>query len=289
MTRIAFYLCFSICVLLWPLLANAGPKLDAYENRLQQFMRQLETTPKLVNYRDPEQGRELESLLDPQQRDEVVDEYIDSLQKGEKTTALFNEINKLYLRIATEFQNAPSEFEVELLDALSWKAAFGNRLQKTTLIDSSGLLQLYQHANRSPLALSDAGYDRFSKLVSGVVIPHRMDDRRHVPSPKIVYSQLKTKAEKMLYGEKIYNRNCVACHQNSGLSQGPIKALVGSHSLQDANGLIDVLLRGQNNGAMPGYKSIDDEDLAAIANFVRDRFGRVDSMSIRPSDIAKRR
>ncbi|MDB5731806.1 MAG: cytochrome c oxidase, subunit, partial [Variovorax sp.] len=54
-------------------------------------------------------------------------------------------------------------------------------------------------------------------------------------------------------GEKVYAANCAACHQANGKGAGPIKALDGDVKVLDADhGVqIQVLLKGQNTGAMP--------------------------------------
>ncbi|MDB5999027.1 MAG: coxB, partial [Rhizobacter sp.] len=62
-----------------------------------------------------------------------------------------------------------------------------------------------------------------------------------------------TLADMVPRGEKVYATNCAACHQANGKGAGPIKPLDGSPKVLDAdhNVQIQVLLHGQNNGAMP--------------------------------------
>jgi cytochrome c oxidase subunit 2 len=54
-------------------------------------------------------------------------------------------------------------------------------------------------------------------------------------------------------GEKVYAANCLACHQANGKGGGAIKPLDGAAVVlnADKSKQIDILLAGQNNGAMP--------------------------------------
>eukprot|EP01034_Spumella_vulgaris_P017498 gene17498-22318_t len=69
----------------------------------------------------------------------------------------------------------------------------------------------------------------------------------------------------MKRGEKVYAANCAACHQANGKGAGPIKPLDGAAVVLDADHAkeIQVLLKGQNNGAMPSWKQLSDTDIAA--------------------------
>ena len=88
-------------------------------------------------------------------------------------------------------------------------------------------------------------------------------------------------------GEKVYNANCAACHQASGMGAGPIKALVGSAVVLDADksGLIKVLLNGQNNGAMPAWKQLSDTDLAAVMTYAKNAWTNQTGHIVQPAEV----
>ena len=90
-------------------------------------------------------------------------------------------------------------------------------------------------------------------------------------------------------GEKIYAANCAVCHRPDGKGAGPIKPLDGSPVVQDADKArqIAVLLNGQNNGAMPSWKQLSDTELAAVASYVRNAWGKQPQgeADVRPVDV----
>ena len=88
-------------------------------------------------------------------------------------------------------------------------------------------------------------------------------------------------------GEKIYNANCAACHKADGKGAGPIKALDGSALVTDADKakLINVLLNGQNNGAMPAWKQLSDTELAAVMTFAKNNWSNKTEQLIQPAEV----
>ncbi len=92
-------------------------------------------------------------------------------------------------------------------------------------------------------------------------------------------------------GEKVYNANCAACHQASGMGAGPIKALVGSAVVLDADKtqMIKVLLNGQNNGAMPAWKQLSDTDLAAVMTFAKNAWTNQTGQIVQPAEVLSAR
>jgi cytochrome c oxidase subunit 2 len=65
-------------------------------------------------------------------------------------------------------------------------------------------------------------------------------------------------------GEKVYAANCAACHQANGKGAGPIKPLDGAAVVLDADqsqANCQVMLNGQNNGAMPAWKQLSTPTL----------------------------
>ena len=94
--------------------------------------------------------------------------------------------------------------------------------------------------------------------------------------------------EMLARGEKVYAANCAACHQASGMGAGPIKALVGSATVLDADKgkQIAVLLNGQNNGAMPAWKQLSDTDIAAVITFTKNNWSNKTGQLVQPSEVA---
>ncbi len=88
-------------------------------------------------------------------------------------------------------------------------------------------------------------------------------------------------------GEKVYNANCVACHTPSGKGGGPIKALDGAAVVLDADKSkqIAVLLKGQNNGAMPAWKQLSDTELAAVITYTKNHWSNKTGQVVQPSDV----
>ena len=92
-------------------------------------------------------------------------------------------------------------------------------------------------------------------------------------------------------GEKVYAANCAACHTASGKAVGPIKALDGAAVVldADANKQIMVLLKGQNNGAMPAWKQLSDTDLAAVITFTKNNWSNKTGQLVQPAEITAAR
>ena len=96
-----------------------------------------------------------------------------------------------------------------------------------------------------------------------------------------------TLEELVARGEKVYNANCAACHKPDGTGAGPIKALVGSPKVlaEDHNVQIQVLLNGQNNGAMPSWKQLSDTELAAVATYTKNAWTNKTGQIVQPKEV----
>ena len=94
-------------------------------------------------------------------------------------------------------------------------------------------------------------------------------------------------ADLIARGEKIYNANCAACHKPDGTGAGPIKALVGSATVLDADRgrQIAVLLNGQNNGAMPAWKQLSDTEIAAVITYTKNSWTNKTGQIVQPKDV----
>jgi mono/diheme cytochrome c family protein len=86
-------------------------------------------------------------------------------------------------------------------------------------------------------------------------------------------------------GKQVYGAKCAACHQATGLGvAGVFPPLADSEwVLGDDKRLINILLHGVNGamvvkgveykGAMPAWKSMSDEELAAVMTYIRTDWG----------------
>ncbi len=92
-------------------------------------------------------------------------------------------------------------------------------------------------------------------------------------------------------GEKVYAANCAACHQANGKGAGPIKALDGSEKVVNPDHAIQiqVLLKGQNNGAMPSWKALSDTDIAAVVTFTKNSWSNKTGQLVQPAEVLAQR
>jgi cytochrome c oxidase subunit 2 len=92
-------------------------------------------------------------------------------------------------------------------------------------------------------------------------------------------------------GEKVYNTNCAVCHRPDGKGAGPIKPLDGAAVVNDADKTkqIMVLLNGQNNGAMPSWKSLSDTEIAAVITFTKNHWSNKTGQIVQPADVVEAR
>ena len=92
-------------------------------------------------------------------------------------------------------------------------------------------------------------------------------------------------------GEKVYAANCAVCHQASGKGAGPIKPLDGAAVVLDADKLkqVQVLLNGQNNGAMPAWKQLSDTEIAAVITYTKNNWSNKTGQIVQPADVVAAR
>ena len=92
-------------------------------------------------------------------------------------------------------------------------------------------------------------------------------------------------------GEKVYNANCSICHRPDGKGAGPIKPIDGAAVVIDADKTkqIMVLLNGQNNGAMPSWKSLSDTEIAAVVTFTKNHWSNKTGQIVQPADVVAAR
>jgi cytochrome c oxidase subunit 2 len=92
-------------------------------------------------------------------------------------------------------------------------------------------------------------------------------------------------------GEKVYAANCSVCHQPTGKGGGPIKPLDGAAVVLDADKTkqIQVLLNGQNNGAMPSWKALSDTEIAAVITYTKNNWSNKTGQIVQPADVVAAR
>lgn len=106
------------------------------------------------------------------------------------------------------------------------------------------------------------------------------------PNKTWTIDELKTR------GEKVYNANCVVCHQATGKGvPGAFAALDGSAVVNGAKAdQIHVLLNGQKSGKfpaeMPAWKQLSDTDIAAVITFTRNSWSNKAAENIvQPAEV----
>lgn len=104
----------------------------------------------------------------------------------------------------------------------------------------------------------------------------------------------------MVLGKKVYNQNCVVCHQGSGQGlPGQFPPLAGSEWVQAEswhgdNHLVKVVLLGLQgpaevkgavyNGAMPAWHQLTDVQISSVLTYVRNEWGNKAS-AITPAHV----
>jgi len=98
-------------------------------------------------------------------------------------------------------------------------------------------------------------------------------------------------AELTARGAKVYNTNCSVCHQPTGKGGGTIKPLDGAAVVLDADKTkqIQVLLNGQNNGAMPSWKALSDTEIAAVITYTKNNWSNKTGQLVQPADVVAAR
>ena len=88
-------------------------------------------------------------------------------------------------------------------------------------------------------------------------------------------------------GATVYAANCAACHKATGKGAGPIKALDGSAIVlnKDHAEVIDVLLNGRANGAMPAWKSLSDTEIAAVITYAKNTWSNQSGDLVQPAAV----
>ena len=88
-------------------------------------------------------------------------------------------------------------------------------------------------------------------------------------------------------GEKVYARDCVACHQPNGKGTPPaFPALDGSKMVAGPKAdQIDRVLNGKAGTAMSPFKHLSDADLASVITYTRNTWGNKAGDMVTPAEI----
>jgi cytochrome c oxidase subunit 2 len=88
-------------------------------------------------------------------------------------------------------------------------------------------------------------------------------------------------------GEKVYQANCMACHQANGMGTPPaFPPLSGSKVVNGPKeAQIALELNGKSGTAMAPFKQLSDTDLAAVITYVRNSWANKTGEAIQPAEI----
>ena len=88
-------------------------------------------------------------------------------------------------------------------------------------------------------------------------------------------------------GEKVYAANCAVCHKADGTGAGPIKALVASPMVLDADKTkqIDIVLNGRMDKGMPAWKQLNDTDIAAVVTYTKNAWSNKTGQTVQPAEV----
>lgn len=91
----------------------------------------------------------------------------------------------------------------------------------------------------------------------------------------------------MAAGAEAYEDNCAGCHgAEGGGGAGP--ALAGNTSLSSGRGVVAQILAGAAQGMPPFADALDDNEIAAIATFIRNSWGNAFGIVV-PATVANQR
>jgi len=95
-----------------------------------------------------------------------------------------------------------------------------------------------------------------------------------------------SKADLMKHGEKVYGKNCAACHGATGAGiPGVFPAITGGKLAGGpAKGHLDIVMNGKAGTAMAAFKKqLSDVDIAAVVTYERNALGNNKGDVIQPS------
>lgn len=101
-------------------------------------------------------------------------------------------------------------------------------------------------------------------------------------------------------GKVLYQTYCASCHRDNGEGVDKVfPPLKQNEWVKDENKFIDVVLNGTDGGmeidgvryyqSMPAFRSLKDEEISRIVNYVRTSFGNNYKREIKASKVQKAR
>jgi cytochrome c oxidase subunit 2 len=94
-------------------------------------------------------------------------------------------------------------------------------------------------------------------------------------------------------GQKVYEANCVACHQANGKGTAAFPALDGSALVLDADKKkhIDIVLKGRKGprGEMPAWPQLSDTDIAAVVSYTKNSWSNKTGQLVQPAEVLAQR
>jgi mono/diheme cytochrome c family protein len=122
------------------------------------------------------------------------------------------------------------------------------------------------------------------------------ENRTYVKNPDIVVDNLE-RNKVAIGGEKLYQMNCLMCHQKNGKGDGVRFPSIAASDWVNGNKdtLISVMLKGLEGpikingepfvGMMPKFSQLPDHDIASILSYIRKNFGN-NSDSVTKTEVA---
>ena len=122
------------------------------------------------------------------------------------------------------------------------------------------------------------------------------ENRTYVKNPDIVLDNLE-RNKVAIGGEKLYQMNCLMCHQKNGKGDGVRFPSIAASDWVNGNKdtLISVMLKGLEGpikingepfvGMMPKFSQLPDQDIASILSYIRKNFGN-NSDSVTKTEVA---
>ncbi len=187
---------------------------------------------------------------------------------------------------------------------LDLAAAIENPWQTAAILD--GLVKALPEGRKDPQRLDAPAPTALDSLRTRPALVPRLDalatglawnDRPALPRP----AGEGATAEFLALGERVYAASCMACHQPDGAGlTGLAPPLRGSEwlDLPDRR-LADIALHGLSGPikvagedwdlSMPGWSSLDDEEIAAALSYIRDRWSPAGSGPVTAETVAEAR
>ncbi len=99
--------------------------------------------------------------------------------------------------------------------------------------------------------------------------------------------------EKLRFGQALYASNCASCHGQDAQGSRLIPSLVNAPLLMDPRGVVEAIVRGYTGQkparVLPRWNRLGDEEITALANFLRQQFSGEIVEMIEPADVSAMR